>query len=288
MNTSTALTPLSCMPAAQSWTPLLQPIWDYVISKEHIIRSPFYPVMFSFIVYMAFCLPYLFLDILCLRIKALKKYQVQPKSRPTLDMVLHCLAHTIYSHLVFIFPMTVAYWYWRPVNLPPLAPKLHRMVLDIIACLLIFDFQYFTWHLLHHKIPWLYKNFHKTHHKYTATFSLASHYISTWEMLSVGLFANVGPMILGCHPMTEMAVFIIHLYLSVEDHCGYDFPWSTQKLVPFGLCGGPVYHDLLHHQNFLWNYAPYFTHWDKLFNTLAQGSKVTEIRAKPLNGQPRF
>ncbi|XP_068115028.1 cholesterol 25-hydroxylase-like protein [Hyperolius riggenbachi] len=271
MNSSSVQISLSSLPSwgtEQAGSLFLQPLWDFVRSQEHI-RSPFYPAMFSFIVYMAFCLPYMALDFLCLRIPALKKYQVQPKSRPTLGMVLHCLAHTIYSHLVFIFPLTVAYWYWRPVQLPTLAPGLHRFILDIIACLLLFDFQYFTWHLLHHKIPWLYKTFHKMHHKYTATFALSTQYSSAWEMLSLGFFANVSPVMMGCHPMTEMAVFIIHIYLSVEDHCGYDLPWATHKLVPFGLCGGPTHHDL-HHEKFVWNYAPYFTHWDKLFSTLAK------------------
>ncbi|KAM4031673.1 cholesterol 25-hydroxylase [Anomaloglossus baeobatrachus] len=252
-----------------SGSALLQPIWDFVRSKEALVKSQFYPVIFSFTVYMFFCLPYLALDVLCHYIPALKKYQVQPKSRPTLAMVLQCLAHTVYSHLVYILPLTVAYVYWRPINLQFEAPELHRFLLDIIACLLLFDFQYFAWHLLHHKVPWLYKTFHKMHHKYTATFVLATQYSSAWEMLSLGFFANVSPILLGCHPMTEMAVFVIHIYLSVEDHCGYDLPWSTHRLIPFGICGGPSHHDL-HHEKFVSNYAPYFTHWDKLFNTLAQ------------------
>uniref|UniRef100_A0A8C5N1C9 Cholesterol 25-hydroxylase n=1 Tax=Leptobrachium leishanense TaxID=445787 RepID=A0A8C5N1C9_9ANUR len=238
---------------------------------QHIL-SPFYPVLYSFTVYMACCIPYLALDALSPVIPALKRCRVQPRGRrPTLGMVLHCLAHTVYSHLVFIFPVTVAYWYWRPVSLPRAAPQLHRLILDVGACLLLFDFQYFIWHVLHHKIKWLYKTFHKMHHKYTSTFALTTQYSSAWEMLSLGLFAGASPLLLGCHPMTEMAFFIFNIYLSVEDHSGYELPWSTHRLIPFGLCGGPAHHDL-HHQKFVSNYAPYFTHWDKLFNTHAQNS----------------
>ncbi|KAM4636930.1 cholesterol 25-hydroxylase-like protein [Discoglossus pictus] len=245
---------------------ILQPLWDSVRSQEQWLKSPFYPVLFSFAVYMIFCLPYLILDFLSTKITVLKKYQLQPHTSPSLEMVLHCMVHTVYSHLVFIFPASVAYWCWRPVQLPQAAPELHRLVLDVIACLLLFDFQYFIWHVLHHKIPWLYKTFHKLHHKYTSTFALATQYSSAWEMLSLGFFAGASPMMLGCHPMTEMAFFIVNIYLSVEDHCGYDFPWSTHRIIPFGLCGGPGHHDL-HHQKFRSNYAPYFTHWDKLFMT---------------------
>ncbi|XP_075468999.1 cholesterol 25-hydroxylase-like protein [Ascaphus truei] len=249
-------------------SPILQPIWDYVRSQEQWIKSPFYPVIFSFTVYVAFCLPFLILDFLTPHIPALKKYQVQPQTDPTMQMVMTCLAHTVYSHLVFVFPMSVAYWYWRPVHLPLVAPQLHRLLLDVIACLLLFDFEYYIWHVLHHKVPWLYKTFHKFHHQYTSTFALATQYSSAWEMLCLGFFAAVSPMILGSHPMTEMAFFIFNIYLSVEDHSGYDFPWSTHRLIPFGLCGGPGHHDL-HHQKFISNYAPYFTHWDKLFRTHA-------------------
>ncbi|KAG8435526.1 hypothetical protein GDO86_013457 [Hymenochirus boettgeri] len=250
-------------------SPLLQPMWDFVLSKEYCIRSPFYPVFFSFTVYVVFCLPYLILDFLSPVIPVLKTYQIQPRTNVTLTMVAHCLVHTIYSHLVFIFPVTVAAWYWRPVYLPAVAPQLHLLVRDVISCLLLFDFQYFIWHLLHHKVPWLYKTFHKMHHKYTATFALATQYSSAWEMLSLGVFAGLTPVMLGCHPMTEMAFFIVNIYLSVEDHSGYDLPWSSHKLIPFGLFGGPGHHDL-HHEKFVFNYAPYFTHWDKLFNTLAK------------------
>ncbi|OCT71392.1 cholesterol 25-hydroxylase-like protein [Xenopus laevis] len=248
---------------------LLQPIWDLILSQEQWIRSPFYPVLFSFSVYVAFCVPYLMLDCLAPWVPVLKRCQIQQRTNTSLAMMAHCLAYTVYSHLVFIFPATVAYWYWRPVTLPTGAPQLHRLLLDVISCLLLFDFQSFIWHLVHHKIPWLYKNFHKMHHKYTSTFALATQYSGAWETLSLGIFAGVAPIVLGCHPMTEMVFFIVNIYLSVEDHSGYDLPWSSHKLVPFGLCGGPGHHDL-HHQKFNYNYAPYFTHWDKLFNTLAK------------------
>ncbi|XP_053548877.1 cholesterol 25-hydroxylase-like protein [Bombina bombina] len=250
---------------------ILQPIWDIVRSQEQWIKSPFYPVIFAFTVCMMFCIPYLMLDFLARVIPELKKYQLQPRTNTTLAMVLHCLTLTVYSHLVFVFPVTVAYWWWRPVHLPLAAPELHRFVLDSIACLLLFDFQYFIWHVLHHKVPWLYKTFHKQHHKYTSTFALATQYSSAWEMLSLGFFAGVSPMMLGCHPMTEMGFFILNIYLSVEDHSGYDLPWSTHKIIPFGLCGGPGHHDL-HHEKIFSNYAPYFTHWDKLFRTQAKQS----------------
>ncbi|XP_059804085.1 cholesterol 25-hydroxylase-like protein [Hypanus sabinus] len=181
------------------------------------------------------------------------------------NIIQNCLAQTLYNHILYIFPLSVAHWYWRPVDFPLAAPELPKVLLDVAACLLIFDFQYFVWHLLHHKVPWLYRTFHKVH-KYTATFALTTDHSGAWETLSLGFFAALSPAILNCHPLTSYLFFIVNIWLSVEDHSGYDFPWSTHRLVPFGLYGGAPHHDL-HHMKFKTNYAPYFTHWDRLLGT---------------------
>uniref|UniRef100_A0A8C8AFK8 Cholesterol 25-hydroxylase n=1 Tax=Otus sunia TaxID=257818 RepID=A0A8C8AFK8_9STRI len=165
--------------------------------------------------------------------------------------------------------VTFLHWYWRPVNLPVIAPELPEVLLEVGVCLFLFDFEYFLWHLLHHKVPWLYKTFHKVHHKHVSTFALTTQYSSVWELLSLGFFAAINPVLLGCHPLTEMIFFLVNIWLSVEDHSGYDLPWSTHRLVPFGLYGGAPHHDL-HHLKFKSNYAPYFTHWDKLFGTFTE------------------
>ncbi|XP_078129888.1 cholesterol 25-hydroxylase-like protein [Sander vitreus] len=165
------------------------------------------------------------------------------------------------------FPSFFVYWHWRPVFSPPLAPDMLTVVKDVLARLLLFDMQYFLWHLLHHKVFWLYHFFHKEHHLYTATFSLATENTGVWEMLSLTFFAALNPALLDCHPLTEMLFFVTNMYLSVEAHSGYEFPWSPHRLVPCGLYGGARHHDL-HHLKFKVNYAPYFTHWDRLLGTL--------------------
>ncbi|XP_066549141.1 cholesterol 25-hydroxylase-like protein [Amia ocellicauda] len=255
---------------------VLQHSWDMIRAQEAYLKSPFFPVLFSFFVYLGFCLPYMILDMLSWKVDFLTKYKIQPKSQITWAMLRTCIVLTVYNHIVFIFPLTVLNWYWRPVSYPLEAPGILRLILDIIACLLLFDFQYFVWHLIHHKVPWLYKTFHKVHHKYTLTFALATEHSGAWETLSLGFFAAINPVLLNCHPLTEMLFFIVNIWLSVEDHCGYDFPWSPHRLVPFGLFGGAPHHDI-HHLKFKSNYAPYFTHWDKLFGTFLQANIKTAI-----------
>ncbi|RVE59218.1 hypothetical protein OJAV_G00186500 [Oryzias javanicus] len=230
---------------------LLQPTWDVLLRHAAVLRSPLFPILFSLLVYLSFCLPFLLLDLLASRWAWLRRFKLQPQSSVSWTSVRSCLALTLHNHLVFIFPLTL----------------LHCVLAQVLVCLLLFDFQSFVWHLLHHKVPWLYRNFHKVHHTYTSTSALTAEYSGAWETLSLGLFAAVSPELLGCHPLTKLTFFTLNIWLSVEDHCGYDLPWATHRLVPFGLYGGAPHHDL-HHLKSKFNYAPYFTHWDRLAGTL--------------------
>nr|XP_056706468.1 cholesterol 25-hydroxylase [Euleptes europaea] len=258
---------------------LLQPLWEALLAREPLLKSPFFPALFSFAAYLACCAPFAALDGLQAILPALRKYKIQPLGAPSLAAVAACLARSLRDHLTGIFPVTLAHWYWRAGSLPQRAPELPRLLLDLLAGLLLFDFLSFLWHLLHHRVPWLYRTFHKAHHRHVATFALSTQDSSLWELLWLGFFAAAVPVLLGCHPMTELAFFVANIWLSVEDHSGYDLPWSTHRLVPFGLYGGAVHHDL-HHLKFRFNYAPYFTHWDRLFGTLARAAGEHPAPAK--------
>ncbi|GAA6229331.1 cholesterol 25-hydroxylase-like protein [Lates japonicus] len=258
-------------------TVFLQILWDWLRERQSLIRSPFFPVLFSLIIYLSCCFPYVCLDLLCSRLALVRRFKIQPQSQLTWATACGCLRKILRNHACFIFPLSVVHWYWKAVVSPPLAPDTLSVVRDVLACLLLFDTQYFLWHLLHHKVSWLYLVFHKEHHRYTATFSLTTEDTSVWEMLSLFFFTTLNPAILDCHPLTEMLFFITNIYLSVEAHSGYEFPWSTHRLVPFGLYGGAQHHDL-HHLKFKVNYAPYFTHWDRLFGTLQGEHTDTEVK----------
>lgn len=140
---------------------LLQPVWNFLLGHASLLHSPFFPVIFSLSVYLSFCLPFLLLDLLSTRWALVRRYKLQPQSSVSWASMWSCLALTIYNHLVFIFPLTVMHWYLRPIHLPEEAPSLPHLLAQVLACLLLFDSQSFIWHLLQHKVPWLYRNFHK-------------------------------------------------------------------------------------------------------------------------------
>lgn len=140
---------------------LLQPLWTLLLGHSSLLRSPVFPVLFSLSVYLSFCLPFLLLDLLSSRWALVRRYKLQPRSSFSWALMWSCLALTLYNHLVFIFPLTVIHWYLRPVHLPEDAPPLPHLLTQVLACLLVFDFQSFAWHLLHHRVTWLYRRFHK-------------------------------------------------------------------------------------------------------------------------------
>lgn len=144
---------------------MLQTLWTFLLGHAPLLSSPFFPILFSLSVYLCFCLPFLLLDLLASRLVLVRRYKLQPQSSVSWSSAWSCLLLTLYNHLIFIFPLTILNWYLRLPQLPEEAPPLARLLAQVLVCLLLFDFQSFAWHLVHHKVPWLYRNFHKVGEK---------------------------------------------------------------------------------------------------------------------------
>ncbi|XP_069480843.1 cholesterol 25-hydroxylase-like protein 1, member 1 [Ambystoma mexicanum] len=260
-----------CCKAAGPCSPhpvLLQSLWDYVVCQlAPTVTSPFFPALLAFSCFIAFSLPFAVIDVLGKSCPFLYKYKIQKDKRPTLKMMGLCLRHALYNHTVYVSPAVVINQLWMPVApLPMAAPTLIELVVEVLGCTLLFDFQYFVWHVLHHRVGWLYKNFHAIHHEYVAPFALSSQYLGSVELLTMGFWSSTNPVLLKCHPLSAWASNVVSIWMSVEDHIGYDFPWSLHRLVPCGLYGGARAHDL-HHRKPNTNYAPFFRHWDMICGT---------------------
>ena len=265
--------------------PILQPAWDYLRQNhESTLRSPLFPVLLSVSTYLLLVLLYTILDLLAPTWPSIRRYQIHPDHTVTWANIGNTLALTTYNHLLYIFPAAVAQWLWRPpVPLPNEAPSMAAFLLGILGCTVVFDFQYYLWHVLHHRVGWLYSTFHAIHHQYRQPFSLVTQYLSAWELFSVGLWTTVDPVLLQCHCLTGWAFMIFNVWVSAEDHCGYDFPWAMHRLVPFGLWGGVLRHDV-HHLHPGTNFAPFFTHWDWLAGTAcAPSAKLRENESEENN-----
>ncbi|XP_006000356.1 cholesterol 25-hydroxylase-like protein [Latimeria chalumnae] len=255
------------MTVPSATTGLLQPLWDSIRNQGITLQLLFFPAALSLFVNLVFCLPFFLIDFLGSRCPFFYQYKIRKSSPIDINAWWVCLRRIIYNHLISIFPATLFYGFVRSGSTTPSeVPSSLEVVCDVILCLLLFDTLYFFGHRLSHKIPWIYRQFHSLHHQHSEPFALSSQYSTALEIAFLHLLATATTFLLNCHPVTEMIFFILNIYLAVEDHCGYDFPWATHRLVPFGIFGGTPFHDV-HHKKLRCNYAPYFTHWDRLFRT---------------------
>ncbi|KAI3370710.1 hypothetical protein L3Q82_007267 [Scortum barcoo] len=125
--------------------------------------------------------------------------------------------------------------------------------------------------------PTFYRWVHAIDHEYMAPFSWSTEQLSVPELMTVGFRNNQDPILLKCHLLTMWSITVFSIWMSVEDHIGYDLPWTLNHLVPFGLPGGAPAHDM-HHQKLSSNYAPFFSHWDRIFGTAVPLMKKTMRR----------
>jgi sterol desaturase/sphingolipid hydroxylase (fatty acid hydroxylase superfamily) len=93
---------------------------------------------------------------------------------------------------------------------------------------------YFNHRILHQS--WIYPSIHKIHHEHKSTFSLASLHAHPIEYLFGNVLpTTVGPLILGhrIHRAAVIGWLFVRAFESLDGHCGYNFPWSPFRLLPF-------------------------------------------------------
>lgn len=157
-----------------------------------------------------------------------------------------------------------------------LAPRRHRRLAafgapttlgvfgGIAGGLLLYDLLFFFGHLAMHKVPFLYRTIHKKHHVVQEVRACEIVRLSVpEEVLEVG-FSIVALNLLSVHPFARSIYNIIITFLLTELHCGFDFPWSPQNVVPFGLATGSRRHHF-HHRVGKHYYQKFFCHVDRIF-----------------------
>ncbi|XP_015199240.2 cholesterol 25-hydroxylase-like protein 1, member 1 [Lepisosteus oculatus] len=272
---------LPAPPFSSSSGLILQPFWDYIRLQHHsTVSSPFFPLLITLSGYFFFSLPFLTIDLLGKKLPSFHQYKIQQAKQPTLQEMATCLWRVLYQYVVFVIPAMVINSFLMPS--PPLratAPSVLELGSGVLGCLLLFDFQYYVWHVVHHRHRYLYRCVHALHHDVTAPFALVTQYLGTAELLTIGFWSNSNPLLLGCHPLTSWLFTLVSTWMSVEDHSGYDMPWALHHIVPWGLYGGAPAHDV-HHQKPHSNFAPFFSHWDKVFGTAISADAASSFPDK--------
>jgi len=200
----------------------------------------------------------------------------------TLALIYDTLHLTFWNHLLFIMPAAMGQWVWvEPTALPALAPTVWEFVWHQVAGLFVFDFQYYVWHLTHHKVRFLYRHIHAVHHRYNSPFVWVTQYLHPWELVVVGFLTTTNTWFFKSHPLTVWSYMLLSIIVSVEAHIGFDFPFLLHNLDPFGLVGGSPKHDM-HHQKPLTNFQPFFNHWDKMFGSYCPSMSAGGKKSKAL------
>jgi sterol desaturase/sphingolipid hydroxylase (fatty acid hydroxylase superfamily) len=136
---------------------------------------------------------------------------------------------------------------------------------QLILCMILEDFAFHHTHqLLHTKqLYWI----HKLHHKYHASISIAAVHAHPIEFMVGNLLPSLlGPLLLQqrMHRWSFCVWAVFRSSAALENHSGYEFPWSLYQAIPFK--APTEYHDFHHNRN-LETYSGVLRFWDMVYGT---------------------
>ncbi|KND91661.1 Sphingolipid C4-hydroxylase SUR2 [Tolypocladium ophioglossoides CBS 100239] len=149
----------------------------------------------------------------------------------------------------------------------------------LVAVFILDTWQYFL-HRLMHMNRWLYTTFHSRHHRLYVPYAYGALYNHPFEgFLLDTLGAAIAFKVTGLTLRQGTCFFTFSTIKTIDDHCGYAFPWDPLQLIT---SNNAAYHDI-HHQT--WgikaNFSqPFFTFWDTLLGTKYKGSRTDRLADK--------
>lgn len=152
-------------------------------------------------------------------------------------------------------------WIQTTRALPVESPNFITMCLHIAGSVVVFDALFFFLHLTLHKNAFLYRHVHALHHRHGAMHAHVTNQLTVVERGAIVVAANYSLKLFSAHPLTRLVFVVVFLWLLVDNHTGYDLPWSPHRIAPSGIMGGPAAHHA-HHTNGGKHYQPFFTYLD--------------------------
>lgn len=143
-----------------------------------------------------------------------------------------------------------------------------------VAIFIVDTWQYFL-HRAMHMNKFLYTTLHSRHHRLYVPYAFGALYNHPLEgFLLDTLGTGIAYLVTGMTVRQGMWFFTCSTIKTVDDHCGYAFPWDPLQHVT---SNNAAYHDI-HHQS--WgiktNFSqPFFTFWDRILNTAWTGGDVS-------------
>lgn len=162
--------------------------------------------------------------------------------------------------------------------------------LAVSLFLLVFGFDtYFYWtHRLMHHVA-LYKWTHEKHHAFTDPSPLAAYSFTAWEALTYAVF---GPLVLLVLPVNFWVLLLAgswFTFASMLVHLGYELAPSWWGKSPFTRWIGTSTMHNMHHEHIHYNFALYFTFWDRWMGTMhpEYDETLEELTSQPYFQRPK-
>ncbi|KAJ5925540.1 hypothetical protein N7454_008179 [Penicillium verhagenii] len=223
--------------------------WSDIVESHSPQRIEFLGTLLVQI--LAFWLPsifYLCLDVIAPSFSQNHKIQPAPK-QPTRNDIARCFLvvtqNQILSsvlHLTLLFTSTKA-GSRSSYRVESTLPGVVEFARDFLISLLLRETMFYYSHRLLH-IPYLYRQIHKKHHKFTAPIALAAQFAHPIEhIFANALPISLPPQLLRSHVLTFWVFLAWELFNTATVHSGYDFFHNKAKM-----------HDL-HHEKFNLNYG---------------------------------
>ncbi|KAF7294495.1 Sphingosine hydroxylase [Mycena kentingensis (nom. inval.)] len=150
---------------------------------------------------------------------------------------------------------------------------------SVLVGFLIDTWQYFC-HRYMHMNKFLYRHFHSWHHRLYVPYAFGALYNHPVEGFFLDSLGTVVAEALSFMTTRQAALlFTIATFKTVDDHCGYRFPYDPLQMMSKN---NADYHDI-HHQKIgiKSNFAqPFYVHWDYLLGTQMTRSEMEARRAK--------
>lgn len=256
---------------------LLQPIWNifHSLFGIYLLSNVLFFGTIATCTYFITCTYFTYLDLTHSPTKCQKDYwpsttEMWDAARP--QMLIYGSLTTLSWIAYYIFPQLAQF-------VPNKAPSLFEFGWHLISCLLIGDFLIYWEHRIMHAIPYLRRNIHSVHHKYSAPFSWAGGWVHPIEDAVVVFCQAVPSMLLGIHPLTLYVFTALWVICLIDEHSGHDVWWSPYQILPFTgypIGGGAAPHDI-HHYKPRKNYGFVFIIWDRMFNTFEPVTPKTTL-----------
>ena len=147
------------------------------------------------------------------------------------------------------------------------APSIFRIVKEIAGGLFFYDLFFTIGHIILHKLPSkAYRVLHGKHHLNKEVRAADTVRLTPIEETIDVICSIAGLRLMKAHPLSRSLYNIVITFLLVELHCGYDFAWSPQHLLPFNLMSGARKHHE-HHRVGNVNFQKFFNYFDNLIGT---------------------